>query len=212
MSMTAHALGEALWPATLDLGRTKTVRLAGVLEALEGLQEITVIGDSRGLASAASAASVRAFRVRSGSERLGLQPGDCLLAHAKPQPEVGDLVVVDFGGVVTAHRVTHRHGTRLQFDPSLPKHSVGAELHVVGAFAGILRKRLVAQRAALPTLTRGDRMPVPSRSAGTVRLLRGRLGMVESTCAATTNPRLRRALRNEAENLRRLLQNEAGDH
>ena len=206
MSAAAPELWDTFRPASLNLSRTRALRLAGVLEAPNGLEEIAVIGDS---AVSPDSIAVRAFRVHGGVERLGLQMGDCLLVQPKRQPEPGDLVVIDLDGVVFARRIANGLGTRLHFEPPLPKRST--EPKVIGSFAGILRKRLAGKRVGPTQRPLFRQAMVGSRSASLIRLLRGKLGMVESTCAATANPRLRRALRNEAENLRRQLQNEAGD-
>lgn len=206
MTAVALALGENFQPALLNLTRTQSVRMAGVLEMSEGLEEIAVLGDAGCSSAFAGRSSIRAFRVRSGSEKLGLQSGDCLVVQSKDSPTVGDLVLIDVDGMVSACRVAGRRGTRLQFDPPVPKSPNGVEPKIIGAFAGILRKRLTAKHVEACSRS----IVESSRSAGIIRLLRGKLGMVESTCAETSNPRLKRALRNEAANLRKQLQSESG--
>jgi hypothetical protein len=203
-------MSEAAWAfeqVPLNLTATKPVPVAGVLEVFGDLEEIQVLGQSSD-STRKKNPRVRAFRVRRDLPPAGLQKGDCLLAQ--PNRLVpNELAVVSIGDALTVRRVSGREGERLVFDPPIGANHSHAELRVIGGFAGILRKRVAPCHHTPASSQREPVVPTESAVSGKVRWLRGKLGMVEATCAGTTNPRLRRALRHEAKILRRQLQNEA---
>jgi hypothetical protein len=203
-------MSEAAWAfeqVPLNLAQTRTVRVTGLLEVCDDLEEIQVLGQFPG-SNRKNDPRVRAFRVRRDLRPVGLQKGDCLLVQPK-RLAPNELAVVSVGGALTV-RVMERQGEQLFFDPPSGTRHSPATLRVIGGFAGILRKRL-APCHHTPASSRLECLgPTEPEVTGKVRWLRGKLGMVESTCAETANPRLRRALRHEAEILRRQLQNEAG--
>lgn len=199
----------------LNLERTRVLAMVGVLEIPADLEEIPMLSDTLASVVGEVVSPIRAFRVSGrGLQCNGLQHGDCLLVQFEGALRPRDLIVVEHEGVLSARRVVTLEGSIPSCDPPLPVRPGGPEPRVVGSFVGILRKRL--------TMGRDGRAPsrntrksfgegsLALRPAGRVRFLCGQLGMVESTCAGTRNPRLRRALRNEAAMLRRQLQNEAG--
>jgi hypothetical protein len=208
--MAATSPELALEMAGLDVRTTRLVRLVGVLRAGTNLEEIPVQSDVIAPSAPATTNPVRAFRVSArGLEREGLQKGDCLLVQLKVDLRPKDLVVVETKGSFSAHRIVGEQ-TGFVFDPPL---STGVRSRIVGAFVGILRRRLGPRRDN--AIARSDCrastsiMEKPtSFTIGRIRLLRSKLGMLESTYTATRNPRLQRALRNEAERIRIQLQNE----
>lgn len=201
-------MSEAAWAfeqVPLNLARTKSARVVGVLEARGDLEEMPVLGESHPLREGQE--RVRAFRVLHELPTVGLRTGDCLLVQPK-RIAPNELAVVSVGGMLSVRRVVARFGERLTFEPALPSCSQRVTPRVIGGFAGILRRRL-GSHAAVAESKREPLDQEESQASGKVRALRGSLGMVESTCAETANPRLKRALRHEAERLRRQLQNEA---
>lgn len=203
-------MSEAAWAfeqVPLDLKSTKIVRVTGVLEVWDDLEEIQVLGQFPG-STRKRDSRVRAFRVRRDLRPVGLQKGDCLLVQSK-RLAPKELAVVSLSGALSVRRVVARQGERLVFDPPAGNCHSPSTLRVIGSFAGILRKRL-APCHHTPTSSRLEPAGATEPEiSGKVRWLRGKLGMVESTCAETANPRLRRALRHEANILRQQLQNEA---
>ena len=203
-------MSEAAWAfeqVPMNLTKTRTVRVTGLLQVCDDLEEIQVLGQSPG-STRKNDPRVRAFRVRRDLRQVGLQKGDCLLVQPK-RLAPNELAVVSVGGALTVRRVVARQGERLVFDPPTDTPHPPATLRVIGGFAGILRKRL-APCHHTPSSSRLDCLaPTEPEISRKVQWLRGKLGMVESTCAETPNPRLRRALRHEARILRQQLQNEA---
>lgn len=203
-------MSEAAWAfeqVPLNLTRRRMVRVTGLLEVWDDLEEIQVVGEANESIRRRHP-RVRAFRVRRDLGRVGLQKGDCLLVQPK-RLAPNELAVVSVDGAFSVRRVVARQGEDVVFDPSADNRRHAATPRVIGGFAGILRKRL-APCHHTPTSTRLElSRPSEPEVSGKVRWLRGKLGMVESTCADTTNPRLKRALRHEANSLRRQLQNEA---
>lgn len=197
-------MSEAAWAfeqVPLKIACTKTIPVAGVLEAQDDLEEMPVLGESHPLREGRE--RVRAFRVRRDIANVGLQAGDCLLVQPK-RVAPDELAVVSIDGALSVRRVIARFGERLAFEPACP-HWVTPR--VIGGFAGILRRRSGSRMGAFAQRETSRR--VERQFSGRVRALKGSLGMVESTCAETANPRLKRALRYEAEKIRRQLQNEA---
>lgn len=185
----------------LKISCPKQVPVAGVLEAQDDLEEMPVLGESHPLREGCE--RVRAFRVRRDIPSVGLQAGDCLLVQPK-RVAPDELAVVSIDGGLSVRRVVARFGERLAFEPACP---LGVTPRVIGGFAGILRRRSGSHTSAFGQreTSRGAERQLSDR----VRALKGSLGMVESTCAETANPRLKRALRHEAEKIRRQLQSEA---
>jgi hypothetical protein len=202
-------MSEAAWAfeqVPLELTKSKPVRVTGVLRVANDLEEVQVLGAVGN--SIQRNPRVRAFRVRRDLRSFGLQKGDCLLVQPKKLAP-NELAVVSADGVFSVRRVVDRRGERVVFD-SVETSSRSATPRVIGGFAGILRKRLANPDHHAASSQRDLPLSRGATVSGKVRWLRGKLGMVESTYAETSNPRLQRALRHEAEILRKQLQNEAG--
>lgn len=202
-------MSEAAWAfeqVPLNLTRTKPVRLAGLLEVEDELEEIQVLGEVNP-STKMKHPRVRAFRVRRDLQSVGLQKGDCLLVQPK-RVAPNDLAVISTDGAFSVRRVAAVANERMRRAET--SDSEATPPRVIGGFVGILRKRL-APCTHRPASSGFDLVP-PSdpHVSGKMRWLRSKLGMVESTCAETTNPKLKRALQHEARSLRRQLQIEAG--
>jgi hypothetical protein len=123
----------------------------------------------------------------------GLSPGDQLLIEETHQPRLGALLLAKIGGTYV-----------LRPRPELLAEA-GDRLEVSAVLVGIIRRRgFRSPGVAAPSCERSD------SAANKLKILRGQLGMLESTCANTRNPRLRDALRNEAERVRKQLQSGTG--
>lgn len=180
----------------VTVGRCRKFRLAGLFTASPDLEEMPLLFSLVGPTTTNDRnRSLRAFQVRGlGLTSEGLQVGDYLLIEALTDAPSEAVVLVR-----VESRYFLRPRSRLVLDPRLKP-------QILGRFVGIIRRRGFA-RPTLPELaSHGDRA---SRAATNVRLLRGQLGMLEATCATTTNRRLRDALRNEAVRVRRQLQIDA---
>lgn len=201
-------MSEAAWAfeqVPLNLAHTTSDPVAGVRQAQGDLEEVPVLGESHPFRQGQE--RVRAFRVRRDLGTFGLRTGDCLLVQPK-RVSPNELAVVSLDGAFAVRRVVARFGERLTFEPAVSERPQRVTLRVIGGFAGILRRRSGSPTGAVASerpAVHGDERHL----SGKIRALRGSLGMVESTCAETANPRLKRALRHEAERLRRQLQNEA---
>jgi len=171
------------------LGASRRLPLEGVLVANEALEEV-VLSSAGGSAMREGAANVRAFMVQNESlSGVGLQRGDYLLVDVAPLADHDGLVLVRVAGRYTLQR-------------SSLLWSVGQPSDIVGTFVGIIRRRgFSSARHATPTQGTVSAIRPPSR----LGILRSQLSMLEATRASTRNPRLRRALRNEAERVRKQL-------
>ena len=170
-------------------GRTRDLKLTGTLDLAEELLEIQ-LSPPPAVTTQHRAGTVRAFVVR--NNRLvdsGLKPGDHVLLDGARDLFADPLVLARVAG-----------GYRLQIASRVRASHPEAE--ILGAFIGIIRKQGFA----------GKSLRTPLRDAPRTRecILQGRLAMLEATCSETHNPRLRRALKNEAENVRRELRTAAG--
>jgi hypothetical protein len=196
MSAAACTFESAFVPVALRLEAGRSLRLQGRLGAEPELQEVPVLSHLDGSEGSSRAREVRAFQVHgNGLLSHGLKDGDYLLTRTSKKPRPG-LAVVEIGG-----------------RPVLQLLSGDSRTPIIGGFLGIIRKRTLGPRRTEIVATE-RRYPdgfqlltdtPPTRLA----MLRSRLGMLESTCASTRNPRLRRALRSEAATIRQQLQNEA---
>jgi hypothetical protein len=204
------------------------------------LHEVSVLSEFDPRSGASLRRGLRAFRAQgNGLQRDGIRDGDCILVDAAKEARPGAIVVAHIDGEPTMARVDrHDDGTlelKLPRVDTLPLARRAHDAEIVGVFAGIIRKRGFASAparkpgfASAPTLqpsfasaptrdaeatTRASApaATIPLTPPGKLTILHGKLGMLEMTCAATKNPRLRRALRNEANHVRRLLQNETQD-
>lgn len=222
---------EPLEDVPLRIAKGKQLRLRGILKAQPTIEEISFLTALPASAGDARAESrCRAFRVHgSALAHDGLLDGDHLVLREVATHRPGSIVLAEIGGRPVLRRVKQRADGVLflaSVSDSLPFGDALSDTRIIGAFAGVLRRRGFVRTAESKCVSRPTaRRPQPSsapaepsrRSPGAnaphakIRLLRGRLGSLESTYAATSNPRLRGALQNEAERVRRLLQNEAGD-
>jgi hypothetical protein len=212
MSEAAATMGASFERVGIKAGRSRLLNLTGVLRAPSDLEEVSVLSELTASTRQAGTRAVRAFRVH--GQRLhteGLRDDDCLLVEPGPlQP--GFLVLAEFEGRKVLRRVPERNAA---IDP---------RCNVIGAVVGIIRKRGFRRAAATPIATAtpksackvaSDLEPSPSadcRPVPKLTVLRSQLGMLESTRAATQNPRLQRALRSEADRVRKQLQNEASSN
>lgn len=169
-------------------GLSKELRLAGLLAPLQDLEEIKLSPAVTRSGAGVERRSVRAFVVR--TDRLsdsGLRPGDHVLVEATRDLFADPLVLA-------------RTGTQYRLDAASRLHERFRNVEVLGSFVGIIRKQ------GFPIAKR----PIASHEHGSPRsredLLLGRLEMLEATCASTRHPRLRRALKNEADAVRKQLQ------
>lgn len=156
-------MSEAAWAfeqVPMNLTQTRTVRVTGLLQVCDDLEEIQVLGQSPG-STRKNDPRVRAFRVRRDLRQVGLQKGDCLLVQPK-RLAPNELAVVSVGGALTVRRVVARQGERLVFDPPTDTPHPPATLRVIGGFAGILRKRL-APCHHTPSSSRWIASRLPSR-------------------------------------------------
>lgn len=223
MSDTAHALESAFETVVMRIERGCSMRPAGVLKAQPELEEVPI--DSR---MDAKRRPVRVFRVH--GQRLrheGLREGDYVLVDPSPATRSGGLVLVETNGQPALLQVAHGAEGTTFTDPAdglFARRDPASDYRLLGTFLGIIRKQGFGRsRSRVGVGSSQQRMhggakrspvedpalvvsPVPKPK---VSILRGKLGMLESTCAATANPRLRRALRDEARRVRFQLQNES---
>src|SRR5262249_55452227 len=149
---------------------------------------------------------VRAFRVH-GDELAGegFFDGDYILIGAARRSRSSALVLAEANGRSVVRRANaHRWlGPGGKGNPAA---------RIKSGFLGVIRKRGFENPGSGRSETSSGPMALQGGKAAPSKLtmLRGRLGMLESTCAGTHNPRLQKALRNEAAKVRRQLQNEAG--
>ncbi len=198
MSEALRTLGPSFERVAIKVESGRPLRLAGILRAHIGLEEVPVFPEPIASRRERRGRTVRAFRVHGDAFHSdGLRDGDCLLIEAPVTPRSGSLVLVEKCGRRFLRRTSGEtssvHGSR-----------------IIGAFVGIICKRGFWQEDVSSGPSRGT--PARSDSCRPVPrlgVLRSKLCMLESTWAVTKNPRLQRALRNEAERVRRQLQNEA---
>ena len=163
-------------------------KLGGILPAIDALEEIPVVRPDA--VGPHQERRIHAFLVRGTSlSGEGLSPGDQLLIEETSAPRPDAPVLAKVAGTYVL-----RPRPDLLFDGRY-------QLRVLGALIGIIRRRGFG-RARISTASREE----PHGSATKLKILRGQLGMLEATCANTRNPRLRNALRNEADRVRKQLQ------
>lgn len=180
MVQTASSWGRSLQQITRRLGVSRAMRPVGVLDLSTGIEETTP-------ANPIEAARLRAFRVCGrGYAARGLHDGDRLLVDATLEPKADVLVMASMYGRYVLERRSMLARTPI-------------EAEIVGALVGIIRKR--------GFIPRGPSEPAPAATVDTKsRMLAGRLRMLEATRASTRNPRLERALRDEAARVRKQIQ------
>jgi hypothetical protein len=196
MPQSAPNLGPAFERVPLRVERGYAMP-ATVLRMDEALQQKPIVphSDVRMYSDGQRVPRVSAFRVcEQGLSHEGLRTGDYLLVRTTIEVRCGTLVLIDRSGRTFLRRA--ESNTATSSDPG----------EIIGALAGVIRKRGFG-RPSDENEPIGS--PVP---AGKVAVLRSQLGMLEMTCAGTRNPRLQRALRNEADRIRRQLQNQAIIH
>jgi hypothetical protein len=170
--------------------RGRSLKLDGVLPANHALEEIPVGRPGKDTGGPFQERRIRALMVRGSSlSGEGLSPGDQLLIEETDHPKPGALLLAKIGGTYV-----------LRPRPELLS-DAGSQVQVSGVLIGIIRRRGFAGVATTPR-PRENSASGPNK----IRILRGQLGMLESTCANTRNPRLRDALRNEADRVRKQLQ------
>lgn len=177
---------------TVQSGRQ--LKLAGMLSAKGDLEEVKLL--PAGIAGTRPSRSIRAFLVRGGKlEAEGLQDGDHVLVEDLKTLRPHALTLAEVGG-----RYVIRPASGLAGQPPAGR--------ILGAFIGVIRKRGFGKSPRTTAYRRSQRTPEPTQ----LSILRGQLGMLEVTYAETKNPRLRRALRNEADLIRRQLHNGAPEN
>ena len=116
-------------------------------------------------------------------EAEGLQDGDHVLVEDSKTLRPHALTLAEVAG-----RYVIRPASGLTGQPPAGR--------ILGAFIGVIRKRGFGKSShptASPAAARYSPEPMQ------LSILRGQLGMLEATYAETKNPRLQRALRNEAD-------------
>lgn len=206
MVQSALALGPAFESVPVSLARSRRLRLAGILRAERTLVEMPVVPAPTSRRSERRAGTIRAFRIQ-GDElnRDGLFDGDYVLVGDQKRPPAGAVVLAETRGRPVLTRATP-HGRHPSASLSSP------DSKVLGVFLGIIRKRgfggAAERKRPIAAPRHSSTESFSSAPPTRARLLRSSLVMLESTCAGTSNPRLQRALQNEAELVRRQLQNE----
>lgn len=225
--MTAPARDLGTLFDTVDM-RVESGRSLATTETLasEGtLREVPLLSSVPTDRSCRARSGIRAFRAHGdGLRQDGVRDGDLVIVDAAKPMSRGSVVVASIAGRLALARLQRKVGGMVELTPanpeSLPLSQSTSETDVVGALAGIIRKRgfgcskanALASRRSDEREARPDARAAGTRPPGKIAILRGRLGMLEMTCAGTNNPRLRRALTKEADRVRRLLQNEAVMH
>lgn len=214
MAEAARILGPSFESVDVRVERGRTLRLAGVLRARPELEEVPILRKSPSPRANGEPRTLRAFRVQGhGLHHEGLRDGDCLLVESAGEIRRGLLVLAEIGGHLALGRASTGAESATSVDPSSEggspaRSSVDPPCRVIGTFVGIIRKRGFG--GGEPQGAANESAPtVQTRPVTTASVLRSKLRMLESTCAGTKNPRLQRALRNEAEQVRRQLQIEA---
>jgi hypothetical protein len=207
MPRAALALGPLFETVAVAVEKGLSMKPAALLDSATALREVPVFPGPAVSPRKCCASRLRAFRVH-GDELTGegLFDGDYVLVAAASPSRPGALVLAEANGRHVLRRAK-AHGSRKDGGCIPPG-------RIIGTFLGVIRRRGFGDSRATARTTSARLLPVHGGENGApskVTMLRGRLGMVESTCAETRNPRLRRALRNEAEQIRRQLQNEAAD-
>jgi hypothetical protein len=225
----ASAVARILEEVPLRVRKGRKVRLAGLLKAEPTLEEVTFLATPYPPRAAPFSRAVRAFRVHGAVlEADGARDGDYLLVQAGFEYGSGAIVLAEVAGQFMLRRLIRLNDGTIALASTaaetLPMGEVIGEARIIGRFAGIVRRRGFGcsrggRRAPAPegwAVRSNDaarRMVFESATSlkpiSKVTRLRGRLGALESTFAGTANPRLREALRAEAERVRWLLQNEA---
>lgn len=192
MGEAALRWGSQLEPVKAGRGHARSLKLAGLLALADDLQEIA-LAPAATAEAARRRSSIRAFLVRTTRlEKAGLRPGDHVLVDGARDLFADPLMLARIGGeyhleLASRLRTSCREGEFL------------------GAFIGIIRKQGFARRL-------DSAVPLPAVPRTRECILQGRLEMLEETCAGTDNPRLKRALKTEAENIRKQLQSGASEN
>ena len=218
MSAAAHDLGMLFDSVDMRIECGRTLTATDGLTPQGTLREVPLLSS---VPNCRVRTGIRAFRAHGdGLRHDGVRDGDLVIVDAAKPMSRGTVVVASVAGrlaIAQVHRCTAGTVELTPANPdSLPLSQCASETDVVGALAGVIRKRGFASTrstaVADPGSDGGQQGPhglaVRTRPPGKLAILRGRLGMLEMTCASTRNPRLRRALHKEADRVRRLLQNE----
>lgn len=175
-------------------GRRGSRRLPvdGMLVAHDALEEVA-LRSAHGVSLTQRTANIRAYWVRGESLSFaGLRPGDYLLTDSMRGLERDSLVLARIAGRYTLERASSLRARHV-------------ECEVLGAFIGIIRRVGFNSRRCAAGATVSD-TGMTLRRPSRLGILRSQLDMLETTRATTSNPRLRRALRQEAERVRKQLQ------
>lgn len=215
MRAAARVLGSAFETVDMRIERGRTLRLVGTLSGNQTLQEVCLLSKLDDRNGDDSRRGIRAFKAHgNGLQHDGVRAGDYIIVDTAKEARPGAIVVAHIAGEPGIARVRRNDdGTLGLTSPrmdTLPLAHPARETEIIGVFAGVIRKRgfVPARKSSAQGAMSSTSTATLLRPPGKVTILRGRLGMLEMTCAATKNPRLRRALRNEANYVRRLLQNE----
>lgn len=169
-------------------GHSQELKLAGLLAPSTELEEVTLSPAITKSGAGTKHRTVRAFLVRTNQlSEAGVGVGDHVLIEATRDLFADPVVLA-------------RAGNQYRLEVASRLHELFRDVEVLGVFVGIIR------RQGFP---HGAGVGASPRSCGRRTredLLRGRLEMLETTCANTQHPRLRRALKIEAERVRRQLQ------
>ena len=222
MSAPAYDLGTVFESVDMRVESGRTLTATDDVTPQGTLREVPLLSSAASDPSFGVRTGIRAFRAHGdGLRHDGVREGDLVIVDATKPLSRGTVVVASVAGRLAIARVHRNTGGTTELIPAnpddLPLAQRASESDVVGALAGIIRKRGFGSSpsTALANRPSGDSRPRPNlvnagtQPPGKLAILRGRLGMLERTCASTHNPRLRRALHKEADRVRRLLQNEA---
>ena len=206
MSQAALAFGPTFETVPLAVEKGRTMTPAVLLESATALREVPVFPGPAGFRGHRAPNRVRAFRVQGNElDREGFFDGDYLLVGCDSRPRSNAFVLAEADGRHVLRRAKS-HGRRGTDRAAIPSG------RILGTFLGVIRKRGFGDTRSTPQVAPARLIPVDragNEAPSKLTMLRGRLGMLESTCAETHNPRLQRALRNEADLVRRQLHNEA---
>lgn len=216
MKAAAQVLGSAFESVDMRIEKGRTLRLVGTLTGERTLQEVCLLSELDDRYAHDSRRGIRAFKAHgNGLQHDGVRDGDYIIVDIAKDVRSGVLVVANIDGEPGIARARRNDDGTLGLTSAradtLPLAHPARATEIIGVLVGIIRRRgfAPARKSTGEDRPSSTSATTTLRPPGRMTILRGKLGMLEMTCAATKNPRLRRALRNEANHVRRLLQNEA---
>jgi hypothetical protein len=225
MRAAVRELGDLFDDVDMHVEPGRNLRAIATWPADDALQEVPLVKGCPDRLGDTYRRSLRAYQARGHSLQYdGIRDGDYIIVDTGKPIQSGSVVLAHVGQSLGVARVSANADGTLDLAPAstdvLPFVRPACEARIVGVLAGVIRKRGFAPRRridepgniaeSVPRITPSLTAPQCTNSTAPAKLtiLRGRLGMLERTSASTSNPRLRRALHNEADRVRRLLQTE----